>query len=121
MALTFLIKDVSSVGDGSVKLAVWDNLTSADATPMAVEFPEWGDRSVQVVGTFNAGTVVMQGSNDGLNWDTLNDAQGNPLSFTVTKIEQILEVTRFLRPKSTGAGMDIDVFVLMRRASGMRT
>jgi hypothetical protein len=121
MALTLTVTDVGGK-DGSVKLAVYDNLDELDTTPAAVQLPEWADRSVQIVGTFNGGTVVVEGSNDGVTWATLNDPQGNPLSFTTSKVEQILEVVLYTRPRvSAGASVDVDAHFLLRRTSGMRT
>lgn len=64
------------------------------------------DRSVQVYGTFGAsGTLLIEGTNDADpatgTWATLNDPQGNALSFTAAKIEQVLEYTRWIRPRVT--------------------
>lgn len=120
MALTITQQSIGS-GDGSAKLVVYDNLTTADTSPAAFEWVEWADRSVQVIGTFNGGTVTIEGSNDGATWAALTDPQGNAMTFTATKIEQVSEVTRYVRPRITaGTGMDIDVFFVLRRASSMR-
>jgi hypothetical protein len=65
-------------------------------------FTKYADRSVQVSGTFGAGgTVVVQGSNNGTNYHTLTDPQGNALSFTAAGLEQITEVVKFIRPSVT--------------------
>jgi hypothetical protein len=120
MALVLTIKEVGT-GDGSLKLATWDNLDEADTAPPAIEFQEWGDRSVQVVGTFSGGTVVIEGSNDGATYATLTDPHDTPLSFTATGLMQIVEIPMFIRPRVTlGSGVDVDVYILMRRTSGMR-
>jgi hypothetical protein len=64
--------------------------------------PGSADRSVQVTGTFGAGgTVVLEGSNDGTNYRTLTDPQGNALSFTSAGLEAIQEITRYVRPRVT--------------------
>lgn len=78
----------------------------------------YGDRTVQVTGTFGSGgTVVIQGSNDGQNWKTLVDPQGNALSFTSTGLELILECPRYTRPNVTaGDGTtSINVYIHGRR------
>ena len=62
----------------------------------------YADRSVQVFGTFGGASVVIEGSNDGTNWAVLTDPQGNDLSISSAKIEQILEVCLFLRPRISG-------------------
>lgn len=63
------------------------------------------DKSVQVNGTFGAGgSLIVEGSlkEDGSVYATLNDPQGNPLSFTTAKIEAVLENTNTIRPRVSG-------------------
>lgn len=72
---------------------------TGDAAPFMAAFP---DRSVQVEGTFGGTTITFEGSNDGTNWQTLTDEQGDALSFTVAGLRQILQCTVHVRPKSTG-------------------
>jgi len=79
----------------------------------------WADKSVQVEGTFGGGgTVVLEGSNDGTNYRTLNDPFGVPLSFTAAGIHAITEATRYIRPRVTGGDgtTGITATVLVRRA-----
>ncbi len=96
---------------------LWETLTSANAVGTAIEGPGSPDRSVQAVGTFDSATVVMQGSNDGTNWVTLTDPLGNAISFTATGLKQISELTRYIRPSTSGGGgsQDIDVHLLAKR------
>lgn len=75
-----------------------------DGAPYAV-FPG-ADRSVQVTGTFGAGgTLVIEGTNGPdpatAVWATLTDPQGNALSFTSARLEQVAEYTRWVRPRVT--------------------
>lgn len=85
-------------------VAHWDNITPAD-TCSPVQSAQYTDKSVQVFGTFGVGgAVVIQGSNDGINWATLTDPQGNPLSFTSAKIEMVSEATLMVRPAVSGDG-----------------
>lgn len=76
------------------------------------------DKTVHVKGTFGTGgTLVIEGSNNGgTTFATLNDPQGNPLSFTVEKIETILEKTELLRPRVTaGDGTtNLSVYLVSR-------
>lgn len=107
--------------DGSARLITYTGLSESDTTPSEFEIIEWADRSVQVVGTFNAGTVTIEGSNDGTNWAALTDPQGNALAIKSAKIEQISEITRFVRPRVTaGTGVSVTVIFALRRASSMR-
>jgi hypothetical protein len=96
------------------KQVLWETLTESD-TATAIEMGAFPDRSVQVVGTFGGATVVLQGSNDGTNWVTLNDYQGNAISLTATGLKPIAEVTRYIRPSASGGtGQDVDVYVFQR-------
>lgn len=71
-----------------------------DGTPLLID--RRTDRSVQVSGTFGAGgTLVIEGSNDGTNYYTLNDLQGSALSFTSARLEGISEVPLYVRPRVT--------------------
>lgn len=86
----------------------------------ALEMPGWADRSIQIHGTFGTGgTVVIQGSNDGSNWATLTDPQGNEISITTAKIEQVMEITRYIRPAVTAGNgsTNLNVIILVRRNS----
>lgn len=59
--------------------------------------------SVQFSGTFGAsGSVKFEGSNDGENYVTLTDPQGNQILKSRPSIEDVQEVTRFVRPAVVG-------------------
>ena len=109
--------------DGSVKLVVWEALTSSNNNGSLVELVEWADRTVQVIGTFDSATLLLQGSNNGLIWVTLSDAASSPLTFTSAGLSEILEVPRYVRPSTSGGGgsQDIDVLLVARRSNNMRT
>lgn len=121
MALSIQKPFLVGTQDGSVKAVNYLGLSAADTDPLPIELVEYADRSAQIVGTFNGGSVTIEGSNNGEDWHPLTDPQGNPITVTSNKIEQIEEFTRYIRPKATGAGMTINVYFLFRRASGMRT
>jgi len=60
------------------------------------------DLYVQATGTFDSGTVTLQGSNDGTNWVSLVDPQGNAIAFTAAGGEQLLETPVWIRPIISG-------------------
>jgi hypothetical protein len=99
----------------SAHVVSWNHLAAGDdGTPL--EMPGSSDRSAQVTGTFGAGgTVVIEGSNDGVNYATLTDPQGNLISITSAKIEAIMELVRYIRPRVTvGDGTtDLSVAILV--------
>lgn len=108
---------VTQLGPGGKDglMVLWSGLSHTNTTGTAVEFPNWRDRSVQIVGTFDSATVVIEGSNDGSTWVTLTDPQGNAISKTAAALEQIEEVVRYIRPSHSGgtASEDIDIHLLM--------
>lgn len=96
-------------------VTLWANLAHGDDGEM-ISVAAYTDKSVQVTGTFGAGgTLTVQGSNDGVNWATLTDPQGNDLVFSSAKIELVSEATLYLRPAASGDGTtDLTVHVLLK-------
>lgn len=94
----------------------WANLASGDDGFPVGPYPG-ADRSVQVTGTFGGSTVTLQGSNDltsPTNWFTLSDPQGNPLTWTSSRLEQISEYPLWMRPVvvgGTGTGLRVEMLV----------
>lgn len=108
---------VDAVG-ANVKNSVgvqWTGLLNGDDGAPYV-CPQYADKSVQVHGTFGAGgTILLEGTNQQAytpdrvalapTYLQLTDPQGNNLSFTAAKIEQVLENLNAIRPRvSAGDG-----------------
>lgn len=114
----FTIQRVETFKD-DCHVITWTGLTFAttdDGAPL--EMPGSADRSVQVIGTLGTGgSLRIEGSNDGTNWAALNDPQGNTLDINTLKIEQVLDLTRYIRPRVTaGDGTtNLSVIMLVRR------
>lgn len=111
--------------DNSLTYVTWTGLLNGD-DGTAVPGAEWGDRSIYFVGTFGAGgTVILEGTNEEVpaNWVQLADPQGTGISKTANGIEQVLEITRWVRPRvSAGDGTtNITAIMLARRANSLRT
>lgn len=106
---------VNTFGDDErIVIVSWTPLTNANTDGQRFENPASSDRSIQVVGTFGAaGHLVCQGSNDGTNWATLTDPQGNSIDFTAAGIEQVMEITRYIRPLVTGGDGNTSITVTM--------
>lgn len=108
MATTNTPTVISISGQGNMAgwSASYATMANGD-TGVKSHFPDFSDRSVQVVGTFGAGgTLLVEGSNDGgVNWATLNDPNGNALSITSAGVKAITEATIDIRPRvSAGDG-----------------
>lgn len=105
---TISFTKVDVVGDKGLDghVVTWPTMTQTGTdVGQAYGIPLNADRSVQVVGTFGGGgALAIQGSNEATpsNWTTLNDPNGNAMSFTAEKVEQVLEMTRWIRPAVTG-------------------
>lgn len=102
-------------------LVVWTwTLTTADHTGAALgpNFADFVDRSVQIEGTFGGATCVLEGSNDGTNYEPITDPQGNAISKSAAALEQMTEMTLSVRPRlsAVGAGATIVVTLCARRA-----
>ena len=97
--------------------ATWA-LLAADDVGDNLDGSSYADRSVQIDGTFGGASVEIQGSNDGTNWYVLTDPQGNLITKTSASLEQISEITRFVRPLIDGGDgtTDITVTLFARRA-----
>lgn len=85
----------------------WTGLLNGD-TGVPVKVPLYADKTVQVDSAGatwgTGGAMVLEGSLDGVTYFTLNDPQGNALTFATgtTRIEAILENVVFLRPRVSG-------------------
>lgn len=102
-----------------VTLWKWEHLTSADGAgvPLGKQFSEYADRSVQIAGSFDGASVLIEGSHDGVNYHPVTDPQGNDISKTVAAREQMVELDLFVRPRlvNAGAATDITVTILARK------
>lgn len=87
-------------------------------TGLPVESAQLADRSVHIEGALGTGgVVVIEGSNDGVNFVTLTDPLGNALSFNaVGRIKTIMEAVAYIRPRvSAGdAATSFTVTLLVR-------
>lgn len=116
MATRSYSKDLSKIATEHSILHTWTGLL-ADDDGQVVEMCTYADRTIQITGTFSTGTLLWEGSLDASNYATLNDPQGNPLSITSAKIETVMELTRYARPRVSGGdgSTDLTVTLLARR------
>jgi len=91
----------------------WASMANGDIG-QAYTRPPWSDRSLQVTGTFGSGgNCRILGSNDGTNFATLTDPQGNTLDITSAKIEQVSEATAEIKPQITAGDGTTSLTVTM--------
>jgi hypothetical protein len=97
----------------NVAIYTWTDL-AADSSGQPVSGPGYTDRSFQVSGSFGGATVVIEGSNDGVNYFTLRDPFAVPLSFTAPDLREVTEMALWMRPRVIGgAGTAVDVISVM--------
>jgi pyruvate/2-oxoacid:ferredoxin oxidoreductase alpha subunit len=86
---------------GEISLTTWDSVAAGD-TCTAFVLSVYSDRVVQVEGVFGGASVALQGSNDGVNYHTLTDPQGNALSFAAGGLETVMELPYYIKPLLSG-------------------
>ena len=93
-------------GDGSVQVVTWTSLVAASLVGAPFELPQHADICVQIIANTTGGaTCVIEGSNDGTNYGTLNNAQSVALSVVATTApKQIVERPLYIRPRISGGG-----------------
>jgi len=107
----------------TARLVTWTGLTfTTTDSGDPVQWVDFADRCVQVTGTFGTGgSVSLEGSNTGNTNEfiVLSDPQGNALTITAARIEQVLELPRYVRPRVTaGDGTtNLTVTICMRRVT----
>ena len=101
------------------KVYTWAPMTAGDVGD-SVGSTGTGDRTVQVSGTFGAGTsVAIEGTLDGVNFNTLRDPTGSLLTFSGAGLKAVLENVIQLRPHIVaGDGTEqITVVMAVRRTN----
>lgn len=85
-------------------VATWTPLTTtnADGNPMSYASNGMGGVTFQIGGTFGAGgTVVVEGSNDGVSYFTLNDQANAAVSVSAAALKTIRDAPLYIRPRVT--------------------
>ncbi|MCA3247404.1 MAG: hypothetical protein ING29_13105 [Azospirillum sp.] len=114
---TVTVLDAISNENAGARLVTWSGLLNTD-DGAPVELAAFADRSVQVFGSFGTGgNCRIQGSNNGTNWATLTDPQGNALNMSTESLEAISELARYVRPLITAGdgSTNLTVTMLLRR------
>lgn len=105
-------------GGQDAVVATWTGFAASADVGVAIQRPDLGDRSVQIEGTFTGTpTIVFEGSNDGVNYETLTTPAGTSISATSKGLFQVTEACAFVRPRASAGsgGASIAVTLTMRR------
>lgn len=98
-------------------MVTWTGL-DADDSGSPVSLIDYPDMAVTIEGTFSVGgSCTLQGSNDGTNYYSLTDPQGNAITKTAGGIELVTEAPRYVRPLCTAGdgSTSIQVRIFARR------
>lgn len=112
--VAFIKADLPDGDSRKVDIITWTDLAGSDTGQPYVSYLR-PDKTIQIIdGTsgFSGDTLVIEGSNDGTNWETLSDADGNPCSFTDTDIVFVRESPRYLRPSISGGAGNVTVILV---------
>lgn len=96
----------------------WEGLATGDTgSPLTANSSFPAVASVQIGGTFNAGTTVsIQGSNDGSNWFVLKDLLGADIAETASALIEFSASCMSIRPiVESGSADSIDIFMVFRK------
>jgi len=99
-----------------VRVFKWEHLTETNNLGQPIQLPRFAEKTIQVYGTWgSSGSVKIEGSllPESPSWIGLADPQGNDLTLTASKMEQILENIYQVRPNViAGTGVDLTVVIL---------
>lgn len=106
---------VGSEGSRRYVVVAWKGLGQGD-TGAPYSGADLTDRSVQVVGDFDGGSVAIVGTIDESNYSPLTDPQGNNLVFSATKIEAVTEMVKAIKPDGAllGVSASVDVYMIAK-------
>ena len=110
--------DRTVTADESVVVINWSGLATSGDLGDAQSFASYADKTVIVAGTFTGSpTVIMEGSNNGTDWVTLTNRQGNTMSFTAAGMNTSQDKPAFIRPRLTAGtgGASVTVSVACHR------
>ena len=96
------------------RIITWAGLDSDDSGSPYACVAHYPDKVVQITGTFDTTTIVIEGTldtGDSPVYFTLTDPQGNAISKTAAAGEQILENVYKIRPRVTAGGASTDLTV----------
>ena len=104
-----------STDRNSINGAVILNYALANAdTGSAFTLPIAVDITAQAVGTFGGATVLVEGSNDAINWNTLGANVGTNLSFTTAGLRKAAENPAYIRASTSGGtGTAVNVVIAL--------
>ena len=108
-------------GDGSCVTVTWVLTGTDDGAPLP--YSQWADKSIQIGttgDTFNAGTVILEGSNDNVVWTQLRDPSSTVIAGTANTLKQVLEMTAYIRPRASVSVTSVTCILCVRRQQPMR-
>lgn len=114
--VTPAVSDAAKNSQQFTRKITWTSLTAANASGTATNTSPFRMIEVQIKGTWNTGTLTIQGSDDGTNYGTLTQlkdlADASYTSDPAKPSIPLLECPLWVKPVLSGAGTD-DVTVTL--------
>ena len=100
---------------------IWSGIAAGDTFTAFTLTQQYGlAASLQAVGTFSSSVITMQVSNDGTNWVTAKDLQGNDITFSATGYKELSLSAAYIRPSiASGTGSGLSVIMVLRGSNGV--
>lgn len=103
--------------EANASTVTWSDLSTADTATAygPIRGGVGSFASVQLTGTWGGATVVLQVSNDGVNFVTLKDRNGTNVSATANNWFELSTSGLYLKPvSSAGTADNVDVVITLR-------
>ena len=97
-------------------IETWATVTESDTFEEVITTSPHRDVIARLSGTFGGATVVLQGSIDGTNWQTVKDIGGDDISFTAAGFAEVRSIWPYMR-FSASSGASQSVTAELARAS----
>lgn len=108
----------ATLADSITTTYTWSGITNSDtAAALVMPRTKGAVAAIQITGTPDSATVILQGSNDGTNWASLTDVNNDAISLTAsTSVVDFSTAAAQIRPSVSGGGgsQDLNVIVVAR-------
>lgn len=106
-----IMPNVTPLSSGGLQVS-WSGIKSGDVC-VPVGHSELKRRCIQVSGDFSGATLSMQGSQDTIDYNSLNDANGTPMDYQEGVLAEAQQVPIYVRPHLEGGDSNSNLTVVL--------
>ena len=104
-----------NLSKNKMAIALWEGIgPSEDGVPLDAGASSSVAGCIQFSGTFGAGTVSFQHSNDGVTWYSVADLLGTTIDATAVGIYNFSTAARYLRVLADANVTNVDALLVLR-------